>query len=88
MADTGSRGGASRHKGVSRRSGKKKWGVASSREGRTHFVGCFADETEAALAYNRDVLPLAGEFAWLNELTAGAPERAPKSVPKGTNSAN
>jgi hypothetical protein len=88
MANTGSRGGASQHNGVSWHSGKKKWGVAFSREGRTHFVDDLADETEAALGYNQAVLPLAGEFARLNDLTAGAPRKAPKCVPKGTNSWN
>ncbi len=68
MANTSSRGGTSRHKGVSWRSGKNKWGVAFSWEGRTHFVGYFHDESVAALAYNEAILPLAGEFARLNVL--------------------
>jgi hypothetical protein len=83
MANTGSRGGASQHNGVSWHSGKKKWGVAFSREGRTHFVDDLADETEAALGYNQAVLPLAGEFARLNDLTAGGIKKGTQMRPKG-----
>ncbi len=36
--------------------------------GQTHFVGYFDDERDAARAYNDAILPLAGEFARLNEL--------------------
>ena len=32
-------------------------------DGRHHFVEYFADEEEAARAYDATILPLAGEFA-------------------------
>jgi hypothetical protein len=34
--------------------------------GKDHFVGYFTDEIDAARAYDRAILPLAGEFAHLN----------------------
>jgi hypothetical protein len=68
MANTGSRGGTSKFKGVSWRAGKGKWGVAFSWERKTYFVGYFARdrEIEAALACDAAIRPLAGEFARLN----------------------
>ena len=67
--NTGSRGGTSRFKGVSWNSRRKKWRVAFNCNGRFHWVGYFDDETEAAKAYNAAVLPLAGEFARLNDVS-------------------
>ena len=40
--------------------------VAFNWDRKTHFVGYFADEHEAARAYDAAILPLAGEFARLN----------------------
>lgn len=64
--NTGPRGGASCFKGVSWASGKGRWRVAFRCNGKHHFVGYFADEEEAARAYDAAILPLAGEFARLN----------------------
>lgn len=69
--NSAARGGASGYKGVSWNTAKQKWRVAFNWQGKTHFVGYFVNETEAALAYNAAVLPLAGEFARLNQLPAG-----------------
>ena len=65
--NTGPRGGTSRFKGVSWVVSKGRWTVAFNWQGKTHFVGYFTDEIEAAHAYNAAILPLAGEFARLNE---------------------
>lgn len=57
------RGGKSRFKGVSWNSQKRRWKVAFRCHGEFHFIGYFADEEEAARAYDAAILPLAGEFA-------------------------
>jgi hypothetical protein len=64
--NTGSRGGTSRFKGVSWYARHEKWQVMFNCAGKTHFVGYFTDEVEAAKAYDGAILPLAGEFARLN----------------------
>lgn len=64
--NTLSRSGSSRFKGVSWIKRKKRWAVAFRCNGRHHFVGYFADEEQAARAYDAAILPLAGEFARLN----------------------
>ena len=66
--NTGSRGGSSHFKGVSWAARKKEWRVAFRWNGKHYFVGSFTNEIEAALAYNAAILPLAGEFARLNEV--------------------
>jgi hypothetical protein len=65
--NTATRGGASRFKGVSWNRRKGKWQVAFRCHKQYYFVGYFTDEAEAARAYNAAILPLAGEFARLNE---------------------
>ena len=66
--NTDARGGSSRFKGVSLYKRHGRWRVMFNWRGRTHFVSYFDDEVEAARAYNAAVLPLAGEFARLNEV--------------------
>lgn len=70
--NTGSRKGSSRHKGVSWIAARGVWRVAFNWRGKTHFVGYFTDEAEAALAYNAAIQPLAGEFARLNTVDLGS----------------
>ncbi len=64
--NNGSRGGSSKFKGVSWVMRRKKWLVAFRCNNQYHFVGWFADEIEAAKAYDAAILPLAGDFARLN----------------------
>jgi hypothetical protein len=64
--NTGPRRGTSRFKGVAWYTRHSKWRVAFNWQRKTHFVGYFADEEEAARAYDAAILPLAGEFARLN----------------------
>ncbi len=66
--NAGGRGGSSRYKGVSWVAGRGQWRVAFNFAGRTHFVGYYADEREAASAYNLAAAPLAGAAARLNDL--------------------
>jgi hypothetical protein len=63
---TGARGGASRFKCISWVKSKNRWKVAFNWRGKTHFIGYFTDEVEAARGYNKAILPLAGEFGHLN----------------------
>ena len=64
--NTRARGGASGFEGVSWIKSKGRWKVAFNHDRKTHFVGYFDNEIEAARAYNAAILPLAGEFARLN----------------------
>jgi hypothetical protein len=64
--NTTGRGGSSRFKGVSWFARRGRWRVVYNWDRKTHFVGYFDDEEEAAHAYDAAVLPLAGEFARLN----------------------
>jgi hypothetical protein len=63
-------GQSSRYKGVvwHRRSGK--WQATIGLNGRCVYLGVFASEEEAALAYNTAALETWGEYAWLNEVVA------------------
>jgi len=60
--------GTSKYKCVSWIASKKKWRVRFKWMGKDYFVGYFVDEKQAALAYNAAILPLAGEFAVLNQV--------------------
>lgn len=58
------RGGRSRFKGVYPH--RAKWEAAIKHNGKTHYLGVFDDEVEAARARDRKALELQGEFAYLN----------------------
>lgn len=64
--NTLARGGASKFKGVSWFSRRGRWRVAFNWRGKTHFVGYFDDEIEAAKAYDVAAYAVAGEWAVLN----------------------
>ncbi len=64
LANSGSRGGTSQFKGVSRH--RKKWQVSIRADGKRFFLGVFDKEIEAALAYDREAILHHGEFALLN----------------------
>lgn len=64
----GPEAGTSKYKCVSYIASKRKWRVRFKWMGKDYFVGYFADEREAALAYNAAILPLAGEYAVLNQV--------------------
>lgn len=78
--NTGARGGASQYKGVSWTASKSRQRLAFNWQGKTYFVGYFRDEVATALASNAAILPLAGEFARLNDVseTATSPVPSPK----------
>jgi hypothetical protein len=66
--NTAARKGTSGYKGVAWAKGRQKWRMAFNWKGETRFVGYFADEVEAAKAYNRRAGELCGGFARLNEV--------------------
>lgn len=65
-------GASSRFKGVHAviRKGGVCWKAQAMVKGKTYLLGTFADETDAAIAYNRFVAARCGEFAYLNPITA------------------
>lgn len=58
--------GTSRFKGVSWHRQTQKWRAQIRKYGKKYWLGHFADEEEAALAYNKAALELFGAFAHLN----------------------
>lgn len=56
----------SRYKGVWRKSGRQVWYAGIRVHGRSIHLGCFADEKEAALAYDKAARAHFGDFALTN----------------------
>jgi hypothetical protein len=54
------------YKGVCWRKDRCKWEVKLRYQRKCYYLGYFISKLEAALAYNKKALELAGEFAWLN----------------------
>lgn len=63
------KGSSSKYKGVVWRPEYKYWQVQIMKDGQYYHIGCFKDEKEAALAYNKKAIELHGEFAFLNVIT-------------------
>lgn len=63
-------GAASTYRGVSRSTSPNlPWRAALGYRGRRYYLGTYATEREAALAYNRAALRLIGDHAVINEIT-------------------
>jgi hypothetical protein len=62
----GGRPTSSRFKGVSWHKAARKWTAQIKDADRQHYLGCFADEIDAALAYDEAARVAFGEFARLN----------------------
>ena len=56
----------SRHKGVTWHSGNKRWLARITLNGKRRTLGYFADELQAALAYDKAAKELFGEYARTN----------------------
>jgi hypothetical protein len=59
-------GGTSKYKGVHWHKKGKKWNAIIKLNGKQYNIGFFADEIEAAKAYDKKAAQLQGEFACLN----------------------
>jgi hypothetical protein len=59
-------GGTSRFKGVCRHKVIKKYVALIQKDGKRYSLGCYQDETEAAVVYDIKAMELFGEFAYLN----------------------
>lgn len=59
-------GGASRYKGVSWHEKNGKWRADININKEQIYLGLFADELDAARAYDKKAKELFGEYAWLN----------------------
>jgi HNH endonuclease/AP2 domain len=59
-------GVTSQYKGVHFEDSRKKWKAMIMKDGKRIFLGRFADEIEAALAYDRAALELYGAIAYVN----------------------
>jgi len=67
VRNAGPRGnGLSRYKGVSRHTRGKKWTAVIQLNNKTHYLGYFDNEIDAAKAYDKRASQLHGEFACLN----------------------
>jgi hypothetical protein len=56
------------YRGVSKGTPTHPYRVALTHKGVRHHIGLFADELEAARAYNKAALRIIGDYAVLNEL--------------------
>ena len=60
------RGATSKYRGVSFERRPKKWRVMIRKDNKRHWIGSFADEIEAAIAYDEAAKQLWGKEACLN----------------------
>jgi len=60
------RGGSSQFKGVTWHKRNKKWQAEIQHNGKSYWLSAFADETDAARAYDKAAREHFGEFARLN----------------------
>lgn len=65
---------SSRYKGVSRARGARKWRAAIGINGKHCYLGLFASEEEAAIAYNVAAIQAYGHYACLNPVGEYASE--------------
>jgi hypothetical protein len=61
-----SKTGTSKYKGVSWHKNDKKWVASIGYKWKTYRLGCFVNEEDAAIAYNKKAKELFGKFAFLN----------------------
>jgi hypothetical protein len=66
MANGGSKGGTSQYKGVSRYTDGRKWQANVMVNRKSHYLGIYEDEAEAARAYDRAAFIAWGKHARLN----------------------
>ncbi|HCB9836007.1 TPA: hypothetical protein M2Q89_000715 [Escherichia coli] len=52
------------------RKDRSKWKAIIKANGKTHHIGLYDDEEQAALAYNAKAKELFGSYAYLNQVEA------------------
>ena len=62
------RGSRSSYKGVHWHIVSKRWVAKIRKNSQSIHLGCFLEENDAALAYNKAAKEIHGEFAYLNEI--------------------
>jgi len=72
--DTRARGTTSQFKGVCWQEDRQRWAAYIHIDGKTHFLGRFTREQDAAIAYDEVALETWGEFALLNRPKEVMPE--------------
>ncbi len=70
----------SRYKGVSYVKGKKIWRARIEKNGKSHYLGDFAKEEHAALAYNKAAREMFGDIAYQNQIIKKGERRVPKKT--------
>ncbi len=68
----------SRYKGVSFVKSKKIWRARIEKNGKSHYLGDFAKEEHAALAYNKAAREMFGDIAYQNQILRSSERRKPK----------
>ena len=61
-------GATSQYRGVYWHKTGRRWVAQAASKGKIYYLGCFKDEKEAALAYNKMAESIHGEFANLNKI--------------------
>lgn len=69
----------SRYKGVSFVKSKKIWRARIEKNGRSHYLGDFAKEEHAALAYNKAARDMFGDIAYQNQIVRSSDRRGHKA---------
>jgi hypothetical protein len=64
----GFRKSTSKFKGVSWHRRGQKWQVHIEKDGKSHYLGLFVSEKDAAIAYNKAAIRIHRQFAYLNEI--------------------
>lgn len=69
----------SKYKGVSFVKSKKIWRARIEKNGKSHYLGDFAKEEQAALAYNKAAKEMFGDIAYQNQVNR-KPDRRKKKI--------
>ena len=70
----------SQYKGVSYVKSKRLWRARIEKNGQSHFLGDFAREDHAALAYNKAAREMFGDLAYQNQIIQNPERRKNKKV--------
>ena len=82
FANSRSRHGSSKYKGVTLRKTSGSWQAAIQVNKKSYYLGNFRSEIEAAKAYDKEALRVWGEYARLNFPPLADSEAMPRRVPQ------